>query len=560
MKSSFVLLSLFSVAGAQAVNITGSVNDSMTSRAISNALVKIVELPQCSARTDAGGAFTLLNGSVSALGGPLHQVRGNPEISLRNNELLISNAAPSSRVLVRVFNSRGECVGLARYMAGPGGMLSTDLPRSPGWRCIRIGTDGKDFTIAGMGTTGCFSLSAKAGAMRIHNADDRNSLLGKSAAAYTIVVSAPGYSEKQAAIAGATGSVGTIGLLRPQQGAGTHCTPNYLDDVTGAGPMPDISNGYTCNCDGTGATDVTSCLQTAANTAHSQNKPLLIPYTSGYYKISSVLNIQGSVIGMGAGMPTIRQTNSCGSAECAGLRLAANMSGWIYNLHIVGTYTGTVTSEFAHNISIGGVNGVTVMCNVLENAMGDNITDNAQEMDGASAARNVLISNNTLTMPRRCNVSLNNVSDRWAIINNDMIYAARYVDPIDVEPWRPVSHITNIEVGYNRITSTGAASEYYGVIMDCDDWFDKTPGGNIYGHHNYGSWSVPFSQYSSTWTNVVFTRNVEGDSVPQQALSIPAISPNDATSFPGGSMKAGGIFVRLAICASISFAQSVPAP
>jgi hypothetical protein len=515
MRSAVLLLGLFSVAGAQVINITGTVNDSMTSRAISNALVKIVELPQCSTRTDAGGKFTLVNGAVSSSARLLLRAHRIPEISFRNNELLISNATPSSAVRLRVFNGRGACVGSCRYRTGPDGMLSTPLPRSTGWHCISIGIDGNDFTITGMATTARFSPSAMTGAMRMSSADTRSSVLGKSAATYTIVVSASGYTNKQTTMNAGTGSAGTIGLLRPEQGTGTHCPPSYLSDVTGAGPMPDISNGYTCNCDGSGATDVTSCLQTAANTAYAQNKPLLIPYTSGYYKISGVLNIRGSVIGIGAGMPTIRQTNSCGSAECAGLRLAANMSGWIYNLHIVGTYTGTVTSEYAHNISIGGVNGVTVMCNVLENAMGDNITDNAQENDGNSAARNVLISNNTFKTPRRCNVSFNNVSDRWAIINNEMVYAARYVDPIDVEPWREVSHITNVEVGYNKITSTGAATEYYGVIMDCDDWFDKTPGGNIYGHHNYGSWAVPFSQYSPTWTNVVFTRNVEGDSVPQ---------------------------------------------
>jgi hypothetical protein len=111
--------------------------------------------------------------------------------------------------------------------------------------------------------------------------------------------------------------------LFAQTGTGYNYMASYVK-VTGGGMMPDTTNGYTCDCDGTGVTDVTSCLQAALNTAASLGKPLLIPYTTGYYKISNQLNVNCSVIGIG-GTPTIKQVS-----DAHGLRLVANMTGWIY--------------------------------------------------------------------------------------------------------------------------------------------------------------------------------------------------------------------------------------
>ena len=196
------------------------------------------------------------------------------------------------------------------------------------------------------------------------------------------------------------------------------------------------------------------------------------------------------------------------------------MSGWIYNLHLVGAYTGS-RGEYAHNISVGGVNGVTIKGNLLESPIGDAVADNAQEND-ASAARNVLVDGNTMLHPARCMVSLVNVSDRWAIMNNVMDDSTPWVSPVDLEPWQGASYITNVEVGYNRVTTPAddaetQAGNYIGVVT-ASGWFDATPGGNVFAHHNYGSW--PFARFvavasnAGTFTNVVDVSNVQGSSVP----------------------------------------------
>ena len=287
--------------------------------------------------------------------------------------------------------------------------------------------------------------------------------------------------------------------LTAQVGTGYNYAPSYVK-VTGGGAMPDIANGYTCNCDGTGATDAAPCLQAAMDSAASQHKPLLIPYTSGYYKIESPLKVNCSVLGIG-GMPTIKQ-----ASDVVVLSLNNNMTGWIYNMHCIGTYgVPDQPTEHAHIIDIGGVNGVTISNNFLENAMGDIISDNAQG-GGADTARNVLITNNTLKNCMRTVFSLYYISNRWAIMNNLMYYSTGWANVIEIEPLEAKCYVSNIEVGYNNIQSPGAQSNYYSNIMDVTNYNDKTPGGGVVGHHNWGKWGVPFGN-SMGWNPATVFKN-----------------------------------------------------
>jgi hypothetical protein len=287
--------------------------------------------------------------------------------------------------------------------------------------------------------------------------------------------------------------------------------------------MPDTTAAHQASCAGDGSTDDTSCLQNAINSAQSAGKPLLIPATSSFYKITSPLIVTTSLLGTN-GMPTIRQTSTCNTLACVGLRLAQGLTGWIYNLHIVGTSGSGGSGEQAHNISIGGVNGVTITGNLLENAQGDGVADNSQEEDTA-VAENVLVDNNTILNPYRCAISLVDQSDKWAIMNNEISVAVPYVSTIDLEPWRASSYITNIEVGYNHITTPANqtqtdAGNYVGIVT-ASGWSDPTPGNNVYAHHNYGSW--PFSNFvykttaggggaGGVFSNVVDASDVQGSS------------------------------------------------
>jgi hypothetical protein len=295
-------------------------------------------------------------------------------------------------------------------------------------------------------------------------------------------------------------------------GMGTTYTAQYLPDVTGGGPFPDIRRAVTANCAGDGKTDDTDCLQNAADQAASTRAPLLIPFTHQPYIINRSIGVSTSVIGTG-GMPTIKQKNSSGDNSYSGLHLRGGMIGWVYNLHIVGSYDGekSSTGEWAHNIYVDDTKGVTIKGNLLENARGDNIGD-------GSNAKNVIIDSNSLINALQCNIALVEISDRWVITNNFIDYRSGYVSPVCYEPWHAASYITNIEFAYNRVDCHAVG---FGSCMQITAWFDRTPGENIYTHHNYGSWVAAFPTdhgYKGSgvhFKNVVTENNAEGDAPPR---------------------------------------------
>jgi len=308
-------------------------------------------------------------------------------------------------------------------------------------------------------------------------------------------------------------------------GTGTTFAPQYVN-VTGGGAMPNWAAGFTTTATGDGNTDDTNQLQTDLNTAAAQGKALILPATNAFYRITSALTVNTSVTSgvtsFGA-VATIRQTTISSSAAYSIFRVAAGATCWIYNLRLQGAQiVGGGRGEYAHCINLGGVNGVTIKGCLLEYPMGDCIADNAQENDGAATARNVLVDGNTFLNWGRCMVSLVNVSDRWAMMNNLATDDVAYVSPVDLEPWHAASLITNIEVGYNKIVTPANSYEtsignYVGVVT-CSGWFDPNPGFNIYVHNNYGDW--PFSNFvtlssnAGSFTNVQQASNVRGNTVP----------------------------------------------
>lgn len=331
----------------------------------------------------------------------------------------------------------------------------------------------------------------------------------------------------------------TLGKLSAQVGTGNNYTPSFID-VTGGGAMPDSTNGLTCNCDGTGVTDATACLQTALDSAYKIGKPLLIPYTAGYYKISDPLRVKTSVMGI-QGRPLIAQVDTLAQ----GMILEDDMTGWIYNIHIKGTYDlverAAMLYEYAHNIMIAGAHDVTIKNNILELSHGDNIGNSGGAKKMTS---NILVTNNALLNASRCGISIDKVVDRMAIMNNYIEWQSQYVDPIDIEPYEDASNVTNIEIGYNDIQSPKPykldASHFYEAIIQVTHYWDPTAGGKFFFHHNYGAWGAPFTNVTgykgapAEFKTLLFLNNAEGSSVPgtdTQAPSVPAgLTVSDVTS------------------------------
>jgi hypothetical protein len=320
----------------------------------------------------------------------------------------------------------------------------------------------------------------------------------------------------------------------PSTGTGTGGTykPSYVT-VTGGGSMPSTTGGISVadyGAKGDGVNDDTAEIQAAANAARTAGKPLLIPKTSSFYKVLGTITIYGSVIGVN-GMPTIKQSSGDHGWNGATFDIADNATGWIYNLHLIGDYNGQYFNyrsnpptypnpvypdgEGAALIRLRGVNGLTIKGNIFENPWGDGIFDGGSSE--SYPARNVLIDNNTFKNAMRCEIALTRHINSMAIMNNKIIHASYYVNPIDLEPdygQAPYEFldgwIVNVEIGRNeyQITSSYAVNELTG-------WFDPTPGGNIWLHDNFGSWIGPFYETlglkgaPSTWINVNVSNNVE---------------------------------------------------
>jgi hypothetical protein len=332
-------------------------------------------------------------------------------------------------------------------------------------------------------------------------------------------------STKDPSVSGkATVNVTTQAPPPPTSNAGTGASHSaqYVS-ATGAGPRPSLTGAPAAACAGNGSTDDTSCLQRAIDSAHAAGKPLTIPATSSYYKISGPLHVTTSIIGTG-GMPTIQTaTTGSGYDERGAVLQLTGSNLWIENLHLVGTYGGggntTGAQSAGPNISIGNVSGVTIVGNHMEGAQGDAISDHYQEMDGGSGGgNNVLVLGNTMERPYRCCISLVAVVDRWAVLDNVCNKGPNdSSSPFDYEPWHAESSITNIETAWNSVTFW-VGSNQDAPPLNVNGWADPSPGGNIYVHHNFGSW--PDNAYHSfvgkngPWSNVVIGSNVVGTQPP----------------------------------------------
>lgn len=181
---------------------------------------------------------------------------------------------------------------------------------------------------------------------------------------------------------------------------------------------------------GDGVTDDTTFFRDAAATG----KPIIVPRTSSFYKLSGSVSLTASMIGIG--MPEIRMSGSDGSEQKRMLLIHNYQGGGLHvtGLHLDGGYTTGTADEQSHLVRIANSVNVFVHNNVLHAPYGDCVyIGSSVDSVYIAPSENVHILDNVLSNSRRCAVAV--VSGRKVWITGNVIKDPfPYVATIDLEP------------------------------------------------------------------------------------------------------------------------------
>jgi hypothetical protein len=206
------------------------------------------------------------------------------------------------------------------------------------------------------------------------------------------------------------------------------------DGTTAWAPAPDDDTWVDVRGHGAvgdGATDDTEAFRAAARTG----KRIFVPAPSASYVLTGVVRLQASIYGDGS-MPLIRMVGADGDPDQGTRRNMFLVSGYqgpglvIHGLHLDGGWTGGTGGEWSHCVNVGNSSNVTVQHNRIERAYGDDVF--IGEYSG-TMADNIVVQNNTIVTPRRCNVAVNGAT-RVTIRDNVIEKTSTYVSAIDLEP------------------------------------------------------------------------------------------------------------------------------
>jgi hypothetical protein len=242
---------------------------------------------------------------------------------------------------------------------------------------------------------------------------------------------------------------------------------------------------------GDGVTDDTAAFRAAAATG----KVIFVPAPSVAYVLTRFVPLQSSIYGDGS-MPLIKFVGADGDPDQGHTRNMLFVYGYrgaglvIQGLHLDGQWTGGGNGEWSHNLNIGTSSNVTVQHNTLERPYGDNIFVGEFVRD---TTRNVVIRNNNLVNPRRCNIGINS-ADGVTIRDNHIVKTSNYVSAIDLEP-DPLGfqYVSNVTIASNDFEVATLAWGAGTVSMNNPNGNSAAPvSGNVTVTDNHGSWTNVF--------------------------------------------------------------------
>ena len=260
------------------------------------------------------------------------------------------------------------------------------------------------------------------------------------------------------------------------------------DGTTAWAPSPadaDWVNLQSFGAVGDAVTDDTAAFRSAAATG----KKLFVPKPPVAYKLTGFITIQNSVYGDGS-MPLIRMYGADGDPDQGHTHNIFYISGYqgpglvINGLHLDGQWDGGANAEYSMGVNIASSSNVTIQnCNI-ERAYGDDVFVSAF---AEPMSKNIVIQNNTLGSPRRCNVAINGAVN-VTIKNNVINKTGTYVTAVDLEP-DPLGfqYVRGVTIDNNVFNV--AAQEYYAGAISVNNPDGNPSSGDVSITNNRGIWT-----------------------------------------------------------------------
>ena len=184
--------------------------------------------------------------------------------------------------------------------------------------------------------------------------------------------------------------------------------------------------------------------------AHADGRPVFYPRPPRFYRTTRVVPLSSSAFGE---MSEIRIAQDGTTSRCV-FRITENqrpvaIEGFVLD----GGYSGGSQSEFSAGVVMLGARDVSVAGNVIKNQYGDCVYIGSSR--DAVTSRNILIRDNVLLNPRRCNVAVV-CGENVSILDNRMEKSVDYVSAIDLEPnLNNFDRVTGVTVKGNAFNAIG---------------------------------------------------------------------------------------------------------
>ena len=289
------------------------------------------------------------------------------------------------------------------------------------------------------------------------------------------------------AVSGSAQQTATVTVRQP----GT--TPPPSDGTTAWAPAPGDTSWVSVTAYGAvgdGAADDTAAFRSAAATG----KKLYVPGPPVAYKLTGVVRLQNSVYGDGS-MPEIRMYGSDGDPDQGTTHNIFLVYGYqggglvLNGLHLNGQWDGAGTNgEWSHGVNINASSNVTVQYCTIERAYGDDVFIGSAS---TTVASNIVVQNNTLRDPRRCNIAVNNATG-VAIRGNTIAKSGTYVTAIDLEP-DPLGFqfVRGVTIDANAFDVV--AQDYGAGAISLNSPAGNPSSGDVSITNSHGTWTPAFS-------------------------------------------------------------------